>query len=324
MSYMPSDSPNPTKRARRKRPLWRRIARLLLALTILWFVGTGVATFLLTHRLSGPIPQPPPAVDWGTLEQVRLKTDDGQDIGAWLNRKGNHSPVVLFLHGVSHDRADWLREMQTMSKQDYASMAISFRAHGDSTGHVEDFGYGERNDVVVAVRYLRGQFPGRPIVLVGNSLGSCAAIFAARSLGSDVAGYFLEAPFHDLLTAVKNRADIAPPPLNWLGYCGFRIWGRILLPENPTLISPIDHVAEIPADVPVTFIAARRDPMCKLWEVEDQFHKIEGHSKLVIIESGVHGACRWSHRKQYEAALFELLRKVETLRGTGGPPVIPL
>lgn len=291
--------------------MWRRLALLVVALAGFWFLGTGVAVLLLTRRFSSPSPQPPPAVNWTTLEQVRLKTDDGLEIGAWLNRKGNHPAIVLFLHGISHDREDWLRQMEMLSKEDYASMAISFRAHGDSTGRVEDFGYGERIDVVTAVRYLRQQFPGRPIVLVGNSLGSCAAIFAAGTLGHDVAGYFLESPFHDLMTAVKNRTDVVPWPLNWMGYRGLALWGRLLLPEDPAVISPIDHVADIPADVPVTFITARGDPLCKLWEVQDQFQRIEGHSKLVVIGSDVHGACRWTDRKRYEAVLLELLGKVD-------------
>lgn len=311
MTHLTGDRSSAAKSARARRPLWRRFVRLLVALTILWFLGAGVATFLLTHRLSNPRPQPPPIVNWATLEQIRLHTDDGQEIGAWLNRTGSRPAVVLFLHGIKHDRQDWLRQMEMLSKQGYASMAISFRAHGDSTGRVEDFGYGARFDIVTAVHYLRGQFPGRPIVLVGNSLGSSAAIFAAAALGHEVAGYFLEAPFHDLLTAVKNRTDFAPRPLNWMGYCGLRLWGQFLLPENPTLISPMDHVAEIPPDVPVTFVTARGDQSCKLWEVEEQFHRIEKHAKLVVFESDVHGACRWTDAKRYETALLELLQKAD-------------
>jgi pimeloyl-ACP methyl ester carboxylesterase len=289
----------------------RRIVRLMVALVVVWFLGTGAAAFFMTHRLRGPRPEPTPAVAWGTLEQVRLHTDDGQEIGAWLNRRGSHAPVVLLLHGAAHDRSDWLKQMERISRQDYAYMAITFRGHGDSTGHVEDFGYGERFDAKAAVDYLRGQFPGRPIVVVGNSLGSCAAIFAAGSLGHEVAGYFLESPFYDLSTAVKNRTDLAPRPINWLVYGGLKLWGHILLPENPKIISPIDHIAEIPADVPVTFIAARRDRLCKLWEVQALHDKIESHSKLVIVDSSAHGSVRWTHWTQYDEALLELLREVE-------------
>ena len=48
----------------------------------------------------------------------------------------------------------------------------------------------------------------------------------------------------------------APLPFSWLAYEGMQLWGRILLPEPAAVISPIDHVAEIPSDVPVTFAAA--------------------------------------------------------------------
>ena len=65
----------------------------------------------------------------------------------------------------------------------------------------------------------------------------------------------------------------APLPFSWLAYEGMQLWGRILLPEPAAVISPIDHVAEIPSDVRVTFAAAHDDPWCKLAEVEDLYTK---------------------------------------------------
>src|SRR5665213_236696 len=313
---MKSESPPaPSKPPRRKRPLWYRLARVAFVGVLIWFLGGGIAAVLNTRRLLGPSPQPPPAVEWGTLEQVRLTTSDGQQIGGWLDRAGSRPSVVLFLHGVGDTRDYWLPVMREVAKRGYPSLAISFRAHGDSTGRIEDFGYSSSKDVLAAVDYLRAQFPERPIVLVGNSMGSAAAIFAAPLLDHQIAGYLLESPYRDLATAVKNRTDFAPWPFNRLAYAGMTLWGRALLPESADLISPIDHIAAIPSDVPITFIAARGDRACQLWEVRDLYNKVRSHAQLVIIDSPRHAAASRTHVKEYNAALFDLLGKADAQEG---------
>src|SRR5580704_7021483 len=115
--------PNAMNLLRAKRRLLSRIARSLVLLTFLWVSATGVAAYRFTHRRSAPYPEPPPTVAWATLDPVRLKTPDGQEIGAWVNRKGDRPAVVLFLHGVADTRAFWLPTMERLSKKGYASMA---------------------------------------------------------------------------------------------------------------------------------------------------------------------------------------------------------
>jgi pimeloyl-ACP methyl ester carboxylesterase len=308
---MASQFLSPKPAAHRKRPLWRRLASLAAALVVLWLLGSGVATFLFTRRLSGPTPEALPHVGWGDLEALRLKTGDGQDLGAWVNARGDKPSVVLLLHGIGDTRTWWLPVMQRLAGYGYASMAVSFRAHGDSTGSIEDFGYSERDDVIAAVRYLRGRFPNRSIALVGSSLGSAAAVFAAKALGHEVAGYFLESPYRDLRTAAWNRVGAFPTPLDWLTYEGMSLWGRVLLPESPDVIRPIGHVADIPTDVPVTFVAARGDRNCKPEEVEALYQKIASHARLVVIDDAAHGWCSRLRPIEYDAALLELLRRTD-------------
>ena len=178
-----------------------------------------------------------------------------------------------------------LPRMGELAEHGYASMAISLAPHGDSDGTSFDFGFRAERDVIAAVHYLHGRFPGRPVVVAGNSLGSVSAIFAAGKLDHEVAGYFLESPYRDLLTAVKNRTEFVPPPFSESAYVGLRMWGRVLLTEDPSQVRPIDHVAEIPADIPITFLAARGDRLCRLFEVEDLDRKVAAHANLIEVES---------------------------------------
>lgn len=308
IGLMAPSSSAPTPRLRR---LLRRLAKATLFLFLLWLVGSGIATFCLVHRLWFPRPLAAPAVPWGKLEDVKLTTFDNISIGAWLNRAGDRPSVVLLLHGLGESRKRMLPQMQTLAEHHYASMAITFGAHGDSGGSANDFGFRSREDVIAAVKYLRQQFPGRPIVLVGNSLGSASAIFAAPTLGHDVSGYFLQSPYRDLRTAVRNRTNLAPPPFNRAAYAGLRLWGGLLLPEEIDQVRPIDHVSAIPSQVPVTFLAARNDPVCKLFEVQDLYAKVQTHAVLDVIESHRHGALARTNPNRYYEDLFDVLGRVD-------------
>ena len=95
--------------------------------------------------------------------------------------------------------------MQWLAESRFTVLAISLRAHGDSTGEVNDIGWSGRHDVVAAVGFLGKEFPERPVFIVGRSMGAAAAVFAAEELKTDVAGYFLEQPYKDLKSAVWNR-----------------------------------------------------------------------------------------------------------------------
>jgi hypothetical protein len=158
---------------------------------------------------------------------------------------------------------------------------------------------------------LRGRFPGRPIAIVGNSLGSVSAILAAGKLDHDVAGYFLESPYRDLLTAVKNRTEAVPPPFSESAYVGLRMWGRVFLTEDPSQVRPIDHVGEIPSDIPITFLAARGDRLCRLFEVEELDRRVASHASLIEVESARHGAISRTDPQIYYLQLFALLAKTD-------------
>jgi pimeloyl-ACP methyl ester carboxylesterase len=245
------------------------------------------------------------------LEDVRLTTDDGLGIGGWINPVSEHPTIVLFLHGQGESRRRMLPRMAELADHGYATMAISLRAHGDSDGSSFDFGFHACEDVIAAVHYLRGRFPGRPIVVAGNSLGSVSAIFAAEKLDHQVDGYFLESPYRDLLTAVKNRTEMVPPPFSESAYVGLRMWGHLWLPEDPSQVRPIDDVGEIPADIPITFLAARGDRLCRLFEVEDLDRKVAGHASLIEVESARHGAISRTDPEVYYPQLLALLAKTD-------------
>src|SRR5271165_3166897 len=84
----------------------RRAVRWLVGITIVlvaWLAVSSAIAFRLTRRPRAWFPEPAPRVAWGPIEGHRLRTRDGQDIGAWFveGKQGgkDNALQILLLHG---------------------------------------------------------------------------------------------------------------------------------------------------------------------------------------------------------------------------------
>ena len=133
----------------------RLLAIVALAGLIIWLGSSALVAWKFTRRSGAPFPEPPPQVAWAKVEAHRLETSDGQEIGAWLVRGDPQKGCVLLLHGNGDSRRQMLPVMQCLAEAHFTVLAISLRAHGDSTGEINDFGWSARHDVAAAVDFLR-------------------------------------------------------------------------------------------------------------------------------------------------------------------------
>lgn len=285
------------------------LAVVVLAGIVVWLGVSAWVTWRFTKRGSGPFVEPAPVVVGASTESIRLKTCDSQRIGGWLARGGADKPCVLLLHGVNSSRGEMLPVMQWLAESRLTVLAISLRAHGDSTGEVNDIGWSARHDVVAAVGFLRREFPNRPVFILGRSMGAATAIFAAEELKTEVAGYFLEQPYKDLPSAVWNRLqNRLPPVLDWVAYRGMRLWAPAFLPVGPDQISPYDRIAAIPPSVPVVIITGSADRHARLDDVKAVASRVRSGAKLVVFEGATHEDLERRDPELYRASLMELLR----------------
>ena len=201
-----------------------------------------------------------------------------------------------------------LQVMEWLAEANFTVLAISFRAHGDSTGQAHDFGWSERNDVIRAVKFLQQEFPEQPVYIVGRSLGAAAAIFAAGELKEEVAGYFLEQPYKDLSSAVWTRLQHQLPPiLDWIAYCGLRLWAPLFLPVNVNRISPYDRVQDIPENVPIVFVTGSDDRHARLEDVIAIYNRVKSHAKLIEFKGAAHVGLDRFDPQLYRTTLFNFL-----------------
>ena len=295
-----------------KRP---KIRRLILAGAVLctaWLLVSSAVAYRLTRRHDPRFVEPAPGPGWERLESHRIATRDGEQIGAWFADGRDDAPSVLVLHGHKGRRRNSLGRAEILAKQGYAVMMVTLRAHGDSTGHYDDVGFGARHDVVAAVDFLEARRPGRPVIVDGNSMGAAAAVFAARELGHRVRGYILESPYQNLKTAVWNRTELAlPPVLNLAAYAGLNLVSPLLLPHLDE-ISPLKAIVGIPGDVPVLILAGESDRLARPAEARALHGRVASHGRLVFFPGAEHGDLHRSAPELYTQTILEFCRKVSS------------
>ncbi|QEH36215.1 Alpha/beta hydrolase family protein [Aquisphaera giovannonii] len=300
---------SPAAGPRRRRRHARGAAAALIVLAM-WMAASCLIAYRLTRRSRARFDEPAPAASWGPIEGLRLATSDGHDIGGWFaDGRDPAAPSVLLIHGNKGSRGNSLKRAGFLAAEGFAVMMISLRAHGDSSGDSNDFGLSARRDVVAAVESLERRRPGRPIVVLGTSLGSAAASFASGELGRRVSGYILEAPFADLKTAVWNRTHTyLPPVLAPIAYAGLRAVGPLFVPELDR-ISPLDAIRGVPSDVPVLIIAGEADTLATPDEARAFLRAVDGHGELILFPGAHHNNLYSSDPGRYERAVLDFCRR---------------
>lgn len=191
--------------------------------------GALIALDRIANRVVKPIPREP---DVGVPE-LGLDHEDlvipagGHTLRGWLLRSaqrrgpeeaGGGDPLVLMTHGWGANYGTLLKLAVPLVRAGYDVLLFDIRGHGRN----EEVPYATvrhfRDDVMSAARYAEGRFPGRPLVLLGHSLGGAAGVLAAAE-GAPLAGVGTLASPADVLSvtaAYLSDKGLPGAPLVWL------------------------------------------------------------------------------------------------------------
>ena len=116
-------------------------------------------------------------------------------------------PVILFFSGRAEDALGYTYLLRRL---ELPAVLPNYRGHGKSDGRPTEKSI--LADAEITLQMVRTQYPDRPVVLMGDSLGSAVAILIADS---NIAGMVLVSPFRSL-AHVANRSILRIVPLRLL------------------------------------------------------------------------------------------------------------
>src|ERR1700757_5109548 len=117
----------------------------------------------------------PQTVEFSGAGGITLVADE------W-NRGATDRPTILMLHGGGQNRFSWKNTGQVLADEGFHVVALDSRGHGDSD-RAPDADYdvetltGDVMEVLDAI--------GRPVMLIGASMGGLTGILAADQAGPD-------------------------------------------------------------------------------------------------------------------------------------------
>lgn len=291
---------------------WRSgivIALSVIALAAIAFVAFAfVIAWKLTRRSAPPREEAPPTISERMAESVRFTASDGVKLGAWFWPGNPERACVVVLHGNGGSRTSMRHVIEPLVAADICVFAVTLRAHGDSGGAINDFGWSARHDVEAAVAFLEARAPGRPITVFGSSLGAAAAIYAAHRIGTSVEGFVLESPYRDLRTAIRNRTHQRLPSI-LASVSAEALWhaGSVVLPVDPDLLRPADYIQDIPPGTSVVVLAGENDLHSSLAEISDLARR-RVDTRLEVFSGAAHGELHQSDPARYLANVLNAAR----------------
>ncbi|ART68609.1 alpha/beta hydrolase [Mycobacterium dioxanotrophicus] len=128
------------------------------------------------------------SVSTGKHSESRVVTFRGVDdlslVGdEWNADASNDRPAVLLLHGGGQNRHSWKNTGQILADQGLRVIALDSRGHGDSDRSPSaNYSIETLCGDVVQILYQLG----RPVVLIGASMGGLTGILAAHEAGPDL------------------------------------------------------------------------------------------------------------------------------------------
>jgi alpha-beta hydrolase superfamily lysophospholipase len=251
------------------------ICGLVAGLILAWIVG---------GFLCAPHNHPVPAPASFAVESVSFPSNSGATIHGWLVGSQTNRAVVILQHGIRGSRKDLVERARFLSDAGYAVLMFDFQGHGESIGSHITFGYLESRDAQAALAFAKSRFPGKPIGIIGLSLGGAAAALAQPPL--DAQAFVFEMMYPNVIDATKDRIAmrLGPP-------------GRLLSPLLTAQLKwrigcttddlrPVAGVEKLTA--PKLFIAGTEDRNTTLAESKEMFARAAEPKAFAPFEGARH------------------------------------
>jgi fermentation-respiration switch protein FrsA (DUF1100 family) len=200
-------------------------------------------------------------------ERPVIRTADGLDLAVLAVEGRPGAPVVLHFHGNGGNAEDRAGLGSILNRAGYSVVLAEYRGYGGNPGKPGEDAIAA--DAVAMLAWTQARFPGRPLVLWGESLGTGVVTRLAENRPG-IAAVVLESPFTSVAELARGMYPVLPTDL--LLRHRFESLARLPGVAAPVLVVASAQDRITPADHARRMAAAARD------------------SRLAVLPGGAHPA----------------------------------
>lgn len=192
---------------------------------------------------------------------------DGLDLSILVAHGVPGRPVLLHFHGNGGNAEDRSNLGALLNEAGYGVVLVEYRGYGGNPGRPSEAAFAA--DAAALLAWSRSRFPGAPVVLWGESLGTGVVSRLAEGR-RDIAAVVLESPF-------TSVADLAAGTYPWL-------------PTRVLLRHPFETLERMPRiTAPVLVVASEGDRLTPAAQAA-QVAAAAPDARLVLLPGGRHPA----------------------------------
>jgi pimeloyl-ACP methyl ester carboxylesterase len=243
-----------------------------------------------------------------------LETEEGLRVRLLMPEMLEAPAIWLHIHGITDSYLNGMRFTDLAQRAGFQLALLELQNHGGSDRHGQGSSWGcrEKFDLFAALAWLQKQWPGKPILLSGTSMGTMTitqAVLSRPEAFLSVRGIIYESP----LSTFKNLSDRVCHRKAWP--CDF------IFREGALFFAKLRTNTDFE-----TCFASTEDPTgipTELWLSQQEFKGDEqiklasdmpGHRNVSVrlFPRGTHSAYYSYNPEAVEQALQEFWRKVNT------------
>lgn len=217
--------------------------------------------------------------------------------------------VVIAFHGYADSKEGLLGFGAALHAMGVDALLVDFYGSGGSTGTGTTIGQREAADVVAALTFARGRWPGARFVLLGQSMGGAAILRAVAVEGARPDGLVLDSVFDRMVSTVGSRFRTMGLPARPLADL-LVFWGGWWTGTDAGAHDPVAYARAVPC--PALVMHGERDARVTREEALAVQEAMNAPSRFTEYPGARHGGLlrsdpeRW--RRDIEA-LLELVRE---------------
>lgn len=243
-------------------------------------------------------------------------------LGFVLQGAKAEGPVAVVLHGHASSRFSALARTPWLAPHCATVVCFDWRGNGDAAGPGAvacDFGAMAGEDIAAVLAQVPGA-AGRPLVLMGCSMGAGCALRAATTepLAGRVACLVLDGAYRHWGVGIRNRLHERRKPVFFFFFVRFVVERFLPHLRHEDAYESVQHLR-----CPVLFLHGAADGVCPLADVQAVAAAVPHDlAELVVFPAGGHLGLHRSDPARYEAALGGFLRKNGAIPGHAPHPCL--